>query len=147
MSRPDRQVFLDKVDSKVNSLRGSGVAERHLRLGVLAAMEEGWPLRDAIVLREAHRIEAQETPRARAAWTQALAAVKASVPESTYRIWIKPIQVIGEDAGLLVLGAHSGIRQWAERRYSGLIDEAVRSVTDFGGVRFATIPSREELRI
>ena len=139
MSRPDRQRFVDRVDQKANSLRASGLSEKHLRWGVLAVMEQGLPLRDAIVLREAHRRAEMETPRARAAWDRALAAIRFSVPESTWRVWIEPIELIGEDSQLLLLAAPTGIRAWAERRYMGLIGEAVRAETDFGGARFAGI--------
>jgi DnaA N-terminal domain len=145
MSRPDRQRFRDRVDRKVHELRASDLSEKQLQLGVLATLEAGLPLRDAIVVREGRRFAEMATPRAQAAWSQALAGIRRSVPDSTMRLWIEPIDLIGEDNGLLVVAAPTGIRSWVERRYLTLIGEAVRQETDFGGASFGaiTLPSIE----
>ena len=47
------------------------------------------------------------------------------MPESTYRLWLEPLRVVGADAETLYLTAPEGIRAWAERRYSALIGEAL----------------------
>jgi len=47
------------------------------------------------------------------------------VPESTYRLWLEPLRVVGANADTLYLTAPEGIRAWAERRYSALIGEAL----------------------
>jgi hypothetical protein len=133
------------VEKKVFDLRACAFSERHVRLGVLAAMEQGLPLRDSVVLREAERAANRETPEARGAWEQTASAIAAVVPESTSRIWIEPIECIGEEAHLLLLAAPIGIRTWIERRYMALIDEAVRSTSDFAGARFATISLPERI--
>ncbi len=146
MSRPDGTKFLDRVDQKVHSLRGSGVDSEALRLGVLAVAEEGLPWRDSIVLRYARQAADRKTPRAQAAWDQVCAGLKRSVPESTYAIWFKPLQLLGEDRDQLILAAEVRIRSWVERRYMGLLGEAVRAETDFAGARFAaTLPKRRRL--
>jgi chromosomal replication initiator protein len=48
-----------------------------------------------------------------------------SVPESTFRIWLEPLRAEGDDGETLFLSAPEGIRAWTERRYSGLIGEAL----------------------
>jgi chromosomal replication initiator protein len=47
------------------------------------------------------------------------------VPESTFRLWLEPLQAVGVDADTLYLTGPEGIRAWAERRYSSLIGEAL----------------------
>ncbi|HEY0391007.1 MAG TPA: DnaA N-terminal domain-containing protein [Solirubrobacterales bacterium] len=105
------------------------------------------PLRDAIVLREARRRASMETSTARAVWEDALERLRAVLSESTMTLWIDPIELVGEDDGLLVVAAPTRISAWAERRYAGLIGEAVRGTEAFAGVRFASItlptPMRE----
>jgi chromosomal replication initiator protein len=51
--------------------------------------------------------------------------LRASVPESTFRLWLEPLQAIGSDGETLYLSAPEGIRAWAERRYASLIAEAL----------------------
>jgi hypothetical protein len=147
VSRSSRRDFVDRVEKKVWDLRGSGLRDRHLRLGVLSVMEQGLPLRDSIVLREARQAEERETPAARDAWEAARAAIKRAVPESTFAIWIEPIEVLGEEDELLLLNAPTGIRAWCERRYAGLIGEAIRTETDFAGAAFGgiTLPELERV--
>jgi chromosomal replication initiator protein len=47
------------------------------------------------------------------------------VPESTFRLWLEPLQAVGADADTLYLTGPEGIRAWAERRYSSLIGQAL----------------------
>jgi chromosomal replication initiator protein len=60
-----------------------------------------------------------------ALWRATQERLQASVPESTYRLWLEPLRVVGADADTLYLTAPEGIRAWAERRYSALIGEAL----------------------
>jgi len=60
-----------------------------------------------------------------ALWRATQDTLKASVPESTFRLWLEPLRVAGAGAGVLYLTAPEGIRAWAERRYSALIAEAL----------------------
>lgn len=53
------------------------------------------------------------------------ARLRASVPESTFQLWLEPLKVIGSRSGTLLLSAPEGIRAWTERRYAGLIREAL----------------------
>jgi chromosomal replication initiator protein len=58
-------------------------------------------------------------------WRATQDMLRASVPESTFRLWLEPLRPIGNDADTLYLTAPEGIRAWAERRYSSLIGEAL----------------------
>lgn len=60
-----------------------------------------------------------------ALWRATQDRLKASVPESTFRLWLEPLRPVGSDADALYLTAPEGIRAWAERRYSSLIGEAL----------------------
>jgi chromosomal replication initiator protein len=60
-----------------------------------------------------------------ALWRATQDRLRASVPESTFRLWLEPLRPIGSDADALYLTAPEGIRAWAERRYSSLIGEAL----------------------
>jgi chromosomal replication initiator protein len=64
-----------------------------------------------------------------ALWRATQDRLRASVPESTYRLWLEPLRPVGSDADTLYLTAPEGIRAWAERRYAALIGEAL---TDSG---------------
>jgi chromosomal replication initiator protein len=60
-----------------------------------------------------------------ALWGATRARLKTSVPESTYRLWLEPLEAAGIDGETLYLTAPEGIRAWTERRYSSLIAEAL----------------------
>lgn len=51
--------------------------------------------------------------------------LRASVPTSTFQLWLEPLEVAGARAGTLLLTAPDSIRAWTERRYAGLIREAL----------------------
>src|SRR5689334_19718048 len=61
-----------------------------------------------------------------ALWRAARDRLKSSVPESTYRLWLEPIEVVGCEGDTLYLTAPESVRAWSERRYSLLIAEALR---------------------
>jgi chromosomal replication initiator protein len=60
-----------------------------------------------------------------ALWQAIQERLKASVPESTYRLWLEPLEPAGAEGDTLFLTAPEGIRAWTERRYSSLIAEAL----------------------
>jgi chromosomal replication initiator protein len=60
-----------------------------------------------------------------ALWRATQERLRASVPESTYRLWLDPLEAVGGDGETLYLTAPESIRAWAERRYSALIAEAL----------------------
>jgi chromosomal replication initiator protein len=60
-----------------------------------------------------------------ALWRATQDRLRASVPESTYRLWLEPLQPVGSAGDTLYLTAPEGIRAWAERRYASLIGQAL----------------------
>jgi chromosomal replication initiator protein len=60
-----------------------------------------------------------------ALWRASQERLRASVPESTFNLWLAPLEAVGSDGETLYLKAPEGIRAWAERRYSALINAAV----------------------
>jgi chromosomal replication initiator protein len=67
------------------------------------------------------------------------------VPESTFRLWLEPLQAVGSGADTLYLTAPEGIRAWAERRYSALIAGALAaSGTPLRRVAFSAGPEPGE---
>jgi chromosomal replication initiator protein len=79
-----------------------------------------------------------------ALWRATQERLRASVPDSTYRLWLEPLKATGSDSETLYLTAPEGIRAWAERRYTALIVAALAdSGTLLRQVSFAT-PERSE---
>jgi chromosomal replication initiator protein len=73
-----------------------------------------------------------------ALWRATQDRLRASVPESTFRLWLEPLSAAGADGDTLYLTAPEGIRAWAERRYASLIAEALAdSGTPLRRVSFA----------
>jgi chromosomal replication initiator protein len=60
-----------------------------------------------------------------ALWRATQERLKASVPESTYRLWLEPLEAAGADGETLYLAGPEGVGAWSERRYSALIAEAL----------------------
>jgi chromosomal replication initiator protein len=70
-------------------------------------------------------------------WADVQARLRASVPPSTFQLWLEPLSAVGTQAGVLYLSAPEGIRAWTERRYSGLLREALRAgESDLNDVSF-----------
>jgi hypothetical protein len=132
-------VQIDQVERKVASLRASGFSEKVLRRACHEVERQQLPLRDAIVLREAKRLAEMQSPAEVEGWAQAKKRVRASVPESTYLLWIDPVDVFGAEGDALVLEAPESVRGWTERRYSHLICEALEAAgSQFTKVRFVS---------
>ncbi|HEY2053918.1 MAG TPA: chromosomal replication initiator protein DnaA [Solirubrobacterales bacterium] len=71
-------------------------------------------------------------------WQAAQERLAKSVPESTYRLWLEPLEAVGADSDTIYLKAPEGIRAWAERRYSALIAAALSEMgTSLQRVSFA----------
>jgi chromosomal replication initiator protein len=74
-----------------------------------------------------------------ALWRATQERLRASVPDSTYRLWLEPLRAAGAAGDTLYLTAPEGIRAWAERRYASLIAAALSdSDTPLRRVIFAT---------
>lgn len=88
--------------------------------------------RDLSVYRRVKAREAAERMnvdrrRVAAVWLDVAARLAASVPAPTYVLWLGPLFPVGADGTRLYLTAPEGIRAWTERRYSGLIREALKA--------------------
>ncbi|MGN6664459.1 MAG: chromosomal replication initiator protein DnaA [Solirubrobacterales bacterium] len=80
-----------------------------------------------------------------ALWRAVQDRLAASIPESTYRLWLEPLEVAGAEGDTLYLTAPEKIRTWSERRYSTLIAEALRDVDPaLQRVSFAELPGGAE---
>jgi chromosomal replication initiator protein len=60
-----------------------------------------------------------------ALWRATQDRLQASVPDSTFKLWLEPLKAAGTDGDTLYLTAPESIRAWAERRYASLIAEAL----------------------
>jgi len=60
-----------------------------------------------------------------ALWRDLQERLRTALPASTFQLWLEPLEPVGAGAGVLHLSAPDGIRAWTERRYSGLIREAL----------------------
>ncbi len=73
-----------------------------------------------------------------ALWRATQERLRASVPDSTYRLWLEPLKATGSAGETLYLTAPESIRAWAERRYTALIVAALAdSRTPLRRVSFA----------
>jgi chromosomal replication initiator protein len=74
-------------------------------------------------------------------WRATQKRLRSAVPESTWSLWLEPLEAVGAEGETLFLSAPEGIRAWTERRYSALITEALREAgAPFQQVSFAVPP-------
>ncbi len=74
-----------------------------------------------------------ETGRAAGAWKAAKQLLSGQVPQTSFRLWIEPLEVAGERLGKLVLvdtSNNGGLGNWVNRRYRPLILEATEGFDD-----------------
>lgn len=59
------------------------------------------------------------------------------MPQSTFQLWLQPLKAVGADDATLFLSGPDKVRIWAERRYAGLVREAlVASGTGLNAIGF-----------
>lgn len=80
----------------------------------------------------------ERPPELEATWAEAGARLRAAVPDSTFKIWLEPLQLAGSAEGVVYLAAPEGIATWVERRYSSLLREAI------GGAEIRFVPAEAE---
>jgi chromosomal replication initiator protein len=79
-------------------------------------------------------------------WQDVQGRLQAALPASTFQLWLEPLRVVGAQGGTLHLSAPDGIHVWAERRYSGLIREALLTAdSGFGEVSISAVGGGPEL--
>jgi len=72
-------------------------------------------------------------------WRDVQDRLRASVPASTFQLWLEPLKPVGIQGSTLHLSAPDGVRTWVERRYSGLIRTALASADPgLSGVNFVS---------
>jgi hypothetical protein len=106
----------DRHDDLTLILRDSEHVERFARMAGDAPLPGGRP-------------DVTETAAASTTWKQAKDRLRASVPESTFQLWLEPLEIAGERDGTLVLLDTRDQGAWTSRRYRGIILEAVKAVT------------------
>jgi chromosomal replication initiator protein len=62
-------------------------------------------------------------------WRTAREELEASLPRSTFNLWLAPLRLVGVHGSTLYLSAPDGVREWVERRYATLVLEALRRHT------------------
>ena len=78
---------------------------------------------------------------ASAIWAAAREDLRASLPPTTFQLWMEPIAAVAIHESSLVLTAPAAVRRWAERRYADRIAAAVVArAPDLNGVSFAEPP-------
>ena len=70
-----------------------------------------------------HKVAA--TPAAESAWHEISSSIASSLPESTFRMWLAPLEPIAIRGTTLYLDAPETVRSWVARRYQSLIDHAI----------------------
>jgi chromosomal replication initiator protein len=79
-----------------------------------------------------------------AAWDQAREELRASLPPSTFDLWLGPLRPVSARDATLYVSAPAGIRPWVERRYLARLAAAVRrAVPEVRDVRLLTTSERE----
>jgi len=83
-----------------------------------------------------------------ALWRTVRAQLEASLPKTTFELWLDPLTVVGADGDTLYLSAPDSIRTWTERRYAGVIRQALAETgTCLTQIGFATeAPTKESSR-
>ncbi len=70
-------------------------------------------------------------------WEHVREALEASLPASTFQLWIDPLRPVSAQSGTLHLAAPATTRTWVERRYRGVLQAALRDTApEFERVEF-----------
>lgn len=78
-------------------------------------------------------------------WREVGRSLNSSLPESTFRMWLAPLEPVGRRGQTLFLQAPESVRTWAEKRYGDLILHAVRRVeSSITEITFAELPLDQE---
>lgn len=68
-----------------------------------------------------------EVERLMPRWEEARTFAARTVPESTFRLWIDPVMLVGRRDKKLILAAPMGICAWTARRYSTFLLECIQA--------------------
>jgi hypothetical protein len=116
---------IDPVPLEVRQLRVANGSRRQRDLAAVRMAEE------------LERLERMQSPppAAQSAFAELIARCRHAVPDSTFAMWISPLELAGAAGDVLLLAAPDGIRTWVERHYSHLIREALQG-TGYTDVEF-----------
>jgi chromosomal replication initiator protein len=64
-----------------------------------------------------------------AIWQRVRDEIEASLPPSTYRLWLEPLRPVSAHAATLYLTGPERVRRWVERRYTHRLEQALRNNT------------------
>jgi chromosomal replication initiator protein len=62
-------------------------------------------------------------------WEGVRSRLRESLPPSTFELWLKPVEAVAVVADTLYVSAPDSIRTWTERRYTGMLRDALADVT------------------
>jgi len=132
---PPQAVVLaaDPVPLEVRKLRVANGSQRKRDHAAVRMAEELEQLERIDAMRS--RVACGEVADAPEVWARVLGALRAAVPESTFKIWLEPVATVAGDGTTLFLSAPDGIATWVERRYSTLIRDALQG-TGYTDVQF-----------
>ncbi|MGI8460717.1 MAG: chromosomal replication initiator protein DnaA [Solirubrobacterales bacterium] len=61
-----------------------------------------------------------------ALWERVRGDLRASLPPSTFKLWLEPLRAVSAQGTTLYLSAPETVRAWVERRYASTLNEALR---------------------
>jgi len=81
-------------------------------------------------------------------WRRVRAELEASLPESTFKLWLEPVRVVSAHGSTLYLTAPPSVRAWVERRYAARIASILRAqqtkLVEIGFVEAGADPGARE---
>jgi chromosomal replication initiator protein len=78
-------------------------------------------------------------------WQRVREELRAGVPESTFQLWLEPLEAVSAHGSTLYLSAPDRVRDWVERRYASQLVAALdRHAPHLGAIRFVTDGARDE---
>ncbi len=92
-------------------------------------------------------MELPAQPELTPAWHKIRAELRAVVGESTYELWLAPLEATGWDGRVLSLQVPQDIGPWISRRFNHVIQRSARAVLGpAAAVEFTPLPSRPSQR-
>ncbi|HSJ18304.1 MAG TPA: chromosomal replication initiator protein DnaA [Solirubrobacterales bacterium] len=80
-----------------------------------------------------------------AIWQRVGDEIRASLPPSTYKLWLEPLRVVSARGTTLYVTGPKRVRTWVERRYAHRLDEAVqRHTNSLREVAFVSAEERDD---
>jgi len=87
-----------------------------------------------------------ENPEPLAAWTELRAELRRTVGDSTYEIWIAPLELKALEGGILLLKGPPATQAWVQKRYGAILERCARSVLGPGvQVRIDVAPTQRRV--